>query len=55
MASTMGYLNKIRTWGGGLTLNKEYNVDHPCAGRYRYDYPLLVPNNEAGSDHEYLL
>lgn len=38
-----------------LTLNGEYKTDHPCASCYRHDYPLLVPNGEAGSTHERLI
>jgi hypothetical protein len=40
-----------------LTLNGEYNTDHPCASCYRYDYPLPVPNGEAASSnaHERLI
>lgn len=32
-----------------LTLNGEYDTDHPCGSCYRYDCPVLVPNHDAGS------
>jgi hypothetical protein len=38
-----------------LTLNGEYKTDPPCDSCYRYDYPLLVPNGDAGSAHERLI
>ena len=36
-------------------MNGEYKTDHPCTGCYRYDYPVLVPNGDAGSAHEGLI
>jgi len=38
-----------------LTLNGEHNTEHPRASCYRYYYPLLVPNGEAGGAHERLI
>jgi hypothetical protein len=38
-----------------LTLNGEHKTDHPCASCYRYDYPVLVTNDETGSVHEGLI
>jgi hypothetical protein len=38
-----------------LTLNSENKTDHPCASCYRYDYPILVANGDAGRAYECLI
>ena len=49
----MNSWTSARKGGKKLTLNGEYNVDPPCAKCYCYDYPLLVPNGDAGGAREW--
>jgi hypothetical protein len=46
----MEFLNLCRR--GELTLDEEYNFDHPYANCYRCNNPRLVPNGETGRVHE---